>query len=104
MSKFRDPETVASEVADDAADAGPGVARDTLADARSQADHAHHLLNDMVVELDGICDDRGLFPGSVASALRKRQSQLRDAAEWMEEFCEALDAEYEAVLEAMDDA
>lgn len=103
MAKFRDPEAVAEEIAESAAEGGVGVLRDTLVEARIEADNAHQILNEMCVELDSICDDRGLFPGSVASDLRTRQSQLRDAAEWMERFANALDSEAEERLE-VDDA
>jgi len=102
MSKFRDPETVAEEIADDAESGGPGVLRDTLADATATAHNNEQLLSDMVVNLDHICDDRGLLPGSVASDLRQRQTQLREAADWMEEFRVALKDEYDERVEVAD--
>jgi len=102
MSKFRDPETVAEEIAENAAEGGSGVLRDTLADATATAYSNYEQLSSMAVTLDHICDDRGLLPGSVASDLRQRQSQLREAAEWMEGFRAALKSEYEERVEVAD--
>ena len=97
MSEFKDPETAAREVAENAADGGPGVQRDTLAEAVADANNAGYHLEQMYVTLDAICDDGGLYPGSVASSMRERQKQINALAEWMEEFRVALRAEFEGV-------
>lgn len=90
MTDYPDPYEYAEKVASDPDTVGYGVAHDELVEARVDTGLAHEQVRDMAVEIDGICDDLGLFPEEVRAELRETQNQLNKTAGWTFLFREAL--------------
>lgn len=91
MSDDVAPESAADVLEHHATGDGRGVTHDTLLDAAAEANAAANDLRSMYVDLDGICDNLGVYPDSVQADLRSLQSTVHDEMEWMETFAQELE-------------
>jgi hypothetical protein len=98
-----DPETAARIVESQASDVGGAVTHDVLLDAADDANCYARQLRSMYVDLDGICDNLGLFPETVEADLRDLQSETHGLLEWTQEFAHELEARREDHEVASDD-
>lgn len=73
---------------------GIGLRRDTLIDARGEADNAQHALRSAASDLDAILDTRdGIWHDDEAERLREIQQELWDIADSKEDDIEEINTE-----------
>lgn len=63
---------------------GIGVRRDTLVEARIEAENVAHQLRSAAVAIDAAADTQGLVPDEMGSDLAYMYSDLGDMAQWFE--------------------
>lgn len=85
------------DVVDPGEEMGSGVRHDAVMEAAIEAEAAAEHLQDMAVTLDGLADDRGLYPRSVRRDMREAQERTQGLASWLEAFSAALRKRQEEV-------
>lgn len=94
LSDAPTPAEAAEAIAEGPDDVRDAVYRDRMREAVIDANNARHMVRNMHVNIDAVCDDHGLLPDEVARELRDVQDGLLLLDDWLSVFADELEHRY----------